>query len=453
MSNPSFPDQLHELWRTRPVRLPHRGPLAGVAAGIGYRYSVDPVLVRVAFAVSTIFGGVGIVLYLACWLLLPQAGDQVSAAESMIGRGQSSESGTKKVVLAVALVIAVSTLGPVGVGLGGSGLISLALMLGGLWLLHERRPVPPPLPAGTDVGFTYPTQPTGYPGTVTPATEYGGFTAPGVYATLPKTYEPTTATTPTVAEPAATPPSTSTAAPEAGATTDAAPAEPPPGPQPPSWDPLGVAPFAWDLPEPAQPTVPALPARPKSRLTSTVLGIAIIASAATWGVSAASGAEWLSPGRIGAVGLAVIGIGLVVGAFLRRGYGLLVVTGPLIGFVMLASLVGPVDWNSQNVGTREWRPANASELQSSYSGQLGDFTLDLRSVQLTEDKTVDITSGVGSFTVLVPPTMNVVNHCSITVGDLACLADGLSVGTEGADKPKLTLNMTGKVGDMEVRRG
>ncbi|TQF65933.1 PspC domain-containing protein [Rhodococcus spelaei] len=445
MSNPSFPDQLQELWRTRPVRLPHRGPLAGVAAGIAHRYDVDPVLVRVAFAVSTIFGGVGIVLYLACWLLLPQAGDQVSAAESMFGRGHSSESGTKKVVLAVALVIAMSTLGPVGVGLGGSGLISLALMLGGLWLLHQRRPVPPPLPAGVDVGFAYPTQPTGYPGTVTPAAEYGGFTTPGVYATLPKTYEPA----PTV--------TAQTAAPSADTVSDAAaPTDPVPtdsAAQPPSWDPLGVAPFAWDLPEPAPATVPAIVARPKSRLTSTVLGVAIIASAATWGVSAASGAQWLSPGRIGAVALAVIGIGLIVGAFLRRGYGLLVVTGPLIGFVMLASLIGPVDWNSQQVGSRTFAPASAAELQSSYSGQLGDFTLDLRSVQLTENKTVDITSGVGSFTVLVPPNMNVENHCSIAIGDVSCLADGLSLGTDGANKPVLTLNMTGKVGDMQVHRG
>jgi phage shock protein PspC (stress-responsive transcriptional regulator) len=82
-----FNDQLQYLWRTRPVRLPRQGPIGGVAAGFGHRYGVDPVLIRVAFVVSTIFGGAGIVLYLAAWLLLPAAGDQVSPAQGQLGKG------------------------------------------------------------------------------------------------------------------------------------------------------------------------------------------------------------------------------------------------------------------------------------------------------------------------------------------------------------------------------
>lgn len=399
MSNPSFPEQLHELWRTRPVRLPRQGPIAGVAAGIGYRYSVDPVLIRVAFAVSTIFGGIGIVLYLACWLLLPQAGDQTSAAESLVGRGHSSESGTKTVVLAVALIIALSTLGPVGVGLGGSGLISLALMLGGLWLLHQRRPVPPPLPAAAYPGVGYPPTMTGYPGTAFPPASYpapfaaGGYSAPGAYTTLPTTYEPSTPA-PFAAVPeqvTSDPGPADISAHTGGSSAEAMPGDPADpllsGPQPPSWDPLGVAPFAWDLPEPTPAAPPMPPAGPRSRLTKTVLGLAIIAAAATWALSSATGSDWLSPARIGAVALAVIGVGLLVGAFLRRGYGLLVVTGPLIGFVLLASLIGPIDWNSENMGEVKWTPT-AADLQPEYSGQFGEFTLDLRSVELTGDKTV-----------------------------------------------------------------
>lgn len=472
MSNPSFPEQLQELWRTRPVRLPSRGPIAGVAAGIGHRYGVDPVLVRVAFAVSTIFGGVGIVLYLACWLLLPRAGDQASAAESLVGRGHSSESGTRTVVLAVALVIAMSTLGPVGVGLGGSGLVSLALMLGGLWLLHQRRPVPPPLPAGVVPDAFAAPPASGYPGTGYPSW-FGGYTAPGAYATLPKTYEPTPgfkATPPAPPAPEAGAPAAPDPAPRVddaaghggAATPDApsapeAPSAPPspfgPEPTPPSWDPLGVAPFAWDLPEPTPPPPPAVPAPPKSRLTSTVLGIAILVTVAAWAVGAATGTQWLSAGQLGAVALAVIGVGLVVGAFLRRGYGLLVVTGPLIGFVVLASLIGPVDWNSQNVGTRTWQFTSADQLESRYSGQVGDFTLDLGGVTLTEDRTVDIDLGVGSFTVLVPPNMDVRNHCSMALGDVMCLPEGVDGGADGIGGPVLTLNLTGKVGDLTVDRG
>lgn len=451
MNTATFSEQLNQLWRTRPVRLPRQGPVAGVAAGIGHRYEVDPVLVRVAFVVSTLFGGAGLVLYLACWLLLPRAGDPASAAESLLGRGHSSESGTKTIVLVVAFTIAITTIGPLGVGFGGSGLISMALMLGGLWLLYQRRPQPPAEVAGTDPWFGI--SPPGFPGAAAPA--------PGVFTTLPTTYEPSRPSPDATSGPPAAEPSTST--------TEFVPTTPDPttpdptttrpttaaGATPPAWDPLGVAPFAWDLPEPAPQAVPepTSPPRPRSRLTSVVLGLAILAAVAAWAIGSATGWDWVTPGRIGAVGLAVIGAGLVAGAFLRRGYGLLVVTGPLIGFVVLASLVGPVDWDSQSVGSRTWTPATESDIAAEYSSQLGDFTLDLRGVALTADKTVDIDAGVGSFSVLVPENMNVVNHCSIAIGDVNCLPEGLSGGSDGTDGPVLTLNIDGRMGNLEVHRG
>ena len=46
--------------------------LAGVSTGLARYLDVDPVVVRVGFVVATLFSGVGIVLYLACWVLMPQ---------------------------------------------------------------------------------------------------------------------------------------------------------------------------------------------------------------------------------------------------------------------------------------------------------------------------------------------------------------------------------------------
>lgn len=459
MSTPTFSEQLNQLWRTRPVRLPRQGPIAGVAAGIGHRYDVDPVLVRVAFVVSTLFGGAGIVLYLACWLLLPSADPSAPSVTSMIGHKHFSDHGTWTIVLVVALVIAMSTIGPLGVGAGGSGLLGLALMLGGLWLLYQRRPVPPALPAGTDPWYGIAPPATGFPSTYPPATG-PAYTAPGVFTTLPNTYEPS-APAPDAHRPSGTADVTALPRDETARTgesptsTDAFTPTDSDTTAPPAWDPLGVAPFAWDLPEPTPAAAPVVtpPTRPKSRLTSVVLGLAILASAGAWVLGATTGWDWLSPGRIGAVGLAVIGVGLVVGAFMRRGYGLLVVTGPLAGFVILASLIGPVDWNSQNIGNRTWTPVAAGELAPEYSAQLGDFTLDLRQITLAEDRTVDIDSGVGNFTVLVPQNMNVVNHCSIAIGEVNCLPEGLSGGADGTDGPVLTLNMDGRIGNLEVHRG
>lgn len=121
MDTRSFQDQVADMWRTRPVRLPKEGHIAGVCSGIGVRYGVDPVLIRVVFVASALFGGGGLVLYLAAWLMFPRHGDQVSSLESLVGRGASSDSTTKVVVLLVALAIAAGAIGPVGAGSGGSG--------------------------------------------------------------------------------------------------------------------------------------------------------------------------------------------------------------------------------------------------------------------------------------------------------------------------------------------
>ncbi|WP_430333672.1 PspC domain-containing protein [Rhodococcus sp. ACT016] len=430
MTTGSFSDQLHDLWRTRPLRLPKQGHVAGVAAGIGHRYGVDPILVRVAFVVSTLFGGAGIILYLAGWLLLSKPGDQVSPAESLLGRGRSSQSGTKTVVLVVALAIALSTIGPIGFGMGGSVFISFALMLGGLWLLYQRQPVPPALPASVTQTMA------GYPVTPFQTAQAGAYPPPAYspYTRLPDHYEPT---------PPRQQDATGDDRPETG------------DPTPPAWDPLGVAPFAWDLPEPASPpALPVEPPRKRSRFTSVVLGLAILAAAAAAAVSAAVGSEWLSPGRIGAISLAVIGVGLLLGAFLRRGYGLLVVTFPLLGFVILASIVGPMNWDETKVGHQVWTPNTLAELAPVYTGTAGDFTLDLTHVDLTTDREVRVEGKLGNYTVIVPQNMNVRSDCSVTVGDKICIGDGyVDGGADGTAGPVLTVKIDNKVGEVRVERG
>ena len=44
---------------------------AGVAGGLGEYFGVDPVLFRVLFAVTSFFGGAGIIAYLLAWMLIP----------------------------------------------------------------------------------------------------------------------------------------------------------------------------------------------------------------------------------------------------------------------------------------------------------------------------------------------------------------------------------------------
>ncbi|MGI3783019.1 MAG: PspC domain-containing protein, partial [Janthinobacterium lividum] len=59
--------------------------LAGVCGGVAARWGLDPVLVRVGFVLLALTGGVGVILYLAGWLLLPVSGTQRAAVDDLLG--------------------------------------------------------------------------------------------------------------------------------------------------------------------------------------------------------------------------------------------------------------------------------------------------------------------------------------------------------------------------------
>jgi len=62
------------------VRTTQGRMLAGVASGIARYLDIDVTLVRIAFAVITLIGGLGIPLYLASWLLIPDEDSAQSIA-------------------------------------------------------------------------------------------------------------------------------------------------------------------------------------------------------------------------------------------------------------------------------------------------------------------------------------------------------------------------------------
>ena len=55
--------------------------VAGVAVGAARHLGIDPVIVRIAFVALSFFGGTGIGLYGAAWLLIPAEGDDRSLAQ------------------------------------------------------------------------------------------------------------------------------------------------------------------------------------------------------------------------------------------------------------------------------------------------------------------------------------------------------------------------------------
>jgi phage shock protein PspC (stress-responsive transcriptional regulator) len=58
--------------------------LAGVAVGVARYLGVDVTIVRIVLAVLTVVGGVGVPLYLAGWLLIPEEGRDQSIAADFI---------------------------------------------------------------------------------------------------------------------------------------------------------------------------------------------------------------------------------------------------------------------------------------------------------------------------------------------------------------------------------
>lgn len=161
--------------------------VAGVAGGLGRHLDIDPTVVRVVLVVLALFGGAGLIVYGAVWLLVPADDGQRAPIDV--------HPETRRALLIVAAVLA--TLSFLGVALGdrswGWGfpvpMIVLAAVAIVVFATRDRRdPRPPPAP---------------WPGTTAPPQE--GTPVPSTAAV------PTSATSPTPtapADPAYVPPPT-----------------------------------------------------------------------------------------------------------------------------------------------------------------------------------------------------------------------------------------------------
>ncbi|MEU3621622.1 PspC family transcriptional regulator [Amycolatopsis coloradensis] len=407
-----FEHTVKDFWRSRPVRPAHGRKFAGVAAGIGYRYGIDPTVVRVALVAATVFGGFGVFVYLLGWLFLPQEGDSVSAFEGLIGRGRASSSPAFAVLLLILLFPGLSWTLSGGWLTDGTGLIGFALMAVALYLLHRNR---------------------------------GQFNRP----VMPAPAHPTAAFS---MASAATPASTAT---EGG------------------WDPLAADPSAWDLPNasspsgglppqspPPPPAPPALRGR-KSKIGAATFGIAaLVAGVGT--VLGLDGEAWFTVQHVVGLTLAVVGIGLVAGSFVRGGRGLIGLAVPLAIVGMALTTVPFENFSVKGgVGDLSATPSAASEVLPEYHRSAGNIDLDLTKLPAGTPVTTKVSNGAGNSTVLVPAGAEVKVTCETGAGDVDCLGQSRSgVGEDtvdftsaGSTGQKIVLQVKNGVGNVEVRRG
>ena len=46
--------------------------IGGVCGGIAQYFDIDPIIVRILWFVAAFFYGIGIIHYLACWIIVPR---------------------------------------------------------------------------------------------------------------------------------------------------------------------------------------------------------------------------------------------------------------------------------------------------------------------------------------------------------------------------------------------
>ena len=53
-------------------RLAEDRKIAGICAGLGEYFDLDPIFFRLLFLVSLLFGGIGALVYLLLWIMVPE---------------------------------------------------------------------------------------------------------------------------------------------------------------------------------------------------------------------------------------------------------------------------------------------------------------------------------------------------------------------------------------------
>jgi phage shock protein PspC (stress-responsive transcriptional regulator) len=428
-------------------RRPDEGPIAGVCAGVAEYFDVDPVIVRIAAVVLAITGP-GVIAYVLAWIFVPAAsGDSLRPIQHPPTDRRDRGAQVFGIVL---LAIAVSVLWGDWWSPARRWMFPLGLMALGTWLLLRRDPatgggdqgVPPPAPSPPPAPWAAPAPPTATtrpadhePGDETGSTEPDGTTsdAPGAADDEPGGGDATTVGL--VVDPTA-------GGGDAGGGAGG-------GAGPPT--------ATWSYqPPPRPPEVPELNGTARRRrrmLAPMVMGALLI-----WG-----GVAWLSGVSVEsalAVGLCIVGLGFVLGAFVGGSWGLIVPAVVIAGALIVASIADiPL---SGPIGDRTWVPTDADDVASQYEVSIGEAQLDLTEVAVPAGDvlSVDASVGIGHLVILVPEDVAVDVTADVAAGEAVLLGlsdSGTNVSTHRAFERRgaagtIELDLQVGLGQIEVRR-
>ncbi|MEN8234546.1 MAG: PspC domain-containing protein [Actinomycetota bacterium] len=379
---------------------------AGVASGIGRRLDISPTLIRVGFVLLTLFGGVGLFLYVAGWLLIPEEGSDEPLLAQWVSGFDTTNTGM--VVGVVLIGIAALMLFSSFHLFSGKFFFAAILLIAGVLLYRgdldrpkgSEGPPPPPTPGMADE----------------PPPE------------VEMDYEPSSV----VAD---------------GGGGDTAPLEA-----------RTVAP---------SPPPPPRPRRPRSilgRLTvaATLMGVG--------GLALLDVAEILYPEPVHymALTVALIGAGLLVGALFGRARWLIVVGLLLLPPMWLAN-VGPTWSINSEVGEHHYHIETLEELQglASATGEgegieiaAGSLHIDLSDLVVPPDgapNAIPITAsvGAGELVITLPVYSSAVVEASVGIGSVEVFGDqsagiGVSRSYDTGREPSFIIDVSAGVGSVVV---
>ena len=382
-----------ELVRPREGRM-----IAGVAQGLANRYDIPVVWVRILLVLLSFGGGLGVALYAAGWFLIRSEEEPEAPAERFFTGASTSRSwiGIGLVFIAVLILLDNFTF------LSGGIVWAVGLLVVGILLYTGDLPRLVNQPGAEDGSVEASAAPVG------PAASASRFAV--------------------------------TEAQEEGSTT------------------LSAPPAHPTSAHPTRPTPPILPAGPKpprersylGRITIGVIliGMGILAILDNIPVLALEP----QPRHYMALAVTILGLGLVVGGFVGRARGLI-----LVGIVLVPTLLfSPVVEYNWNLGdfnnppptaNREIRPSTFAELEDSYSIDVGSIVIDLRRLPWDgEEIDLDVEVDAGNIEVIIPDGVGLVGEASLDVGQVSALGQV----SAGLDRPTLTFDEPGSRGTLDL---
>jgi phage shock protein PspC (stress-responsive transcriptional regulator) len=391
--------------QTTELRRPTEGRMiAGVAAGLGNRFSINPWWFRIGFLVLAVFGGLGLALYGIGWLLIPQEGADQPIVVAWIAGIDTSNT---PMMIGIALIGAAALILAASLDLVSGNLLFAAVLFVIGVLLYR----------GDIGGSDEPKSPD--------APDDGGDDVPA--DVLLDSVDATDLDEP---------------APDGGG--------PPDG--------------SGDPPQETHPTPPPAPphAEPKQR---SILGQLAIAAAliAVGGLALLDAAGVLFPGFVHYVALAlgVVGAGLLVGTIFGRARWLIFIGLLLVPVLLVASVVPSWTFNGE-AGDAFYRPLSIEEIEQvgeQYELAAGSLHIDLTSLDVEPGAVripLKVKIGAGEIRILVPAGVPALVDASVGIGALDLFGDdraglGVSSIADSGSPPVFLITAEAGVGRIVVR--